>query len=59
MMKEVTEGFDNDMTDHKVYSEMYFEWTRLFRHLGSAIVIAFKDITDKGKIIGGNQNKMT
>ena len=27
---------------------MYLEWCKIFKHLGSAISIAFKDINDKG-----------
>lgn len=56
-MKTVTEGFGKNEVNIQMYSEMYMEWCKMFRHLGSAIVIAFKDISDKGKIIGNNSLK--
>jgi rubrerythrin len=35
-------SFKNEGTDIEMYTELYFEWTKLFAHLGRALVVAFK-----------------
>jgi len=34
---------------------MYIEWTKLFKHMGPALSIAFKDISEKSNIIRNNR----
>ena len=41
-MQTITDGFDKGEVDIKMFTEMYVEWTKLFRHFGSAIFLAFK-----------------
>ncbi len=42
LMNQVIESFANKETPINVYTDTYFEWTKLFKHLGPAIAIAFK-----------------
>ncbi len=42
LMNICIEGFANGKTPTDEYVAMLFEWTKMFKHLGSAISIAFK-----------------
>ena len=35
---------------------MYIEWTKVFKHMGSALSIAFKDISEKSNCIRNNKS---
>ena len=42
LMDKTIKGFEQGQVDIVVYTEMYFEWCKLFRHFGNALVVAFK-----------------
>jgi len=42
LMNKVNEQFNNNAVDIQVFTSMYFEWLKLFKHLGKALVVAFK-----------------
>ena len=42
LMEKVTESWKSNQTPIEIYTEAYFEWTKMFKHMGSAISIAFK-----------------
>jgi len=46
LMTKVNNQWAEGKTDIKDFTNMYFEWTKLFRHFGNAVAIAFK-----GKLI--------
>ena len=54
LMKNNSQNWENGNVEISKFSDMYFEWTKMFKHLGSAISIAFKDIHDKGITIKNN-----
>lgn len=54
LMKTNSKSWENGNTEILKFSDMYIEWTKLFKHLGSAISIAFQDISDKGLRIRNN-----
>lgn len=41
-MVTVNAQFDQGNVVIQDYTEVYFEWTRMFIHLGKALVVAFK-----------------
>ena len=41
-MESLTEGFNKGEANINDYAEMLHEWTRMFKHLGKALSIAFK-----------------
>lgn len=55
LMQVVTESWDKQQCDIIVYADMYIEWTKLFKHMGPALSIAFKDISDKSNAIRNNK----
>ena len=55
LMQVVTETWEKQQCDIIVYADMYIEWTKLFKHMGSALSIAFKDISEKSNIIRNNK----
>ena len=54
LMKINSSNWENGNVEISKFSDMYIEWTKMFKHLGSAISIAFKDIHDKGMTIKNN-----
>ena len=42
LMTQCIESFEKGETPIELYTDTYFEWTKLFKHLGPAIAIAFK-----------------
>lgn len=54
LMKVNHQNWENGNVEITKFSDMYIEWTKMFKHLGSAISIAFKDIHDKGMTIKEN-----
>ena len=42
LMESLTEGFNKGEANINDYAEMLHEWTRMFKHLGKALSIAFK-----------------
>jgi hypothetical protein len=42
LMERLTQSWSQNETPVQLYSEVYFEWTKMFKHLGPAISIAFK-----------------
>jgi hypothetical protein len=58
LMTKVNAGWESGQCPITIYTEMYFEWTRLFRHFGNAVAVAFKDITDKANTINANQKTL-
>lgn len=42
LMTAVNTSMESGTTDIHTFTEMYFEWTKLFQHFGKAVVIAFK-----------------
>ena len=42
LMEQVTQTWDKEQTPINIYTDNYFEWTKMFKHMGSAISIAFK-----------------
>jgi hypothetical protein len=54
LMKNNSQNWENGNVEISKFSDMYIEWTKMFKHLGSAISIAFKDIHDKGMTIKKN-----
>jgi hypothetical protein len=54
-MQAVTDQWDKEQCDIETYCDMYLEWTKLFKHMGSALSIAFKDINEKSNIIRNNK----
>ena len=42
LMTKVNNQWAEGKTDIKDFTNMYFEWTKLFRHFGNAVAIAFK-----------------
>lgn len=41
-MTKVNTSWASGHTEIKDYTDMYFEWTKLFRHFGNAVAVAFK-----------------
>jgi hypothetical protein len=54
LMKNNSQNWEKGNVEVSKFSDMYIEWTKMFKHLGSAISIAFKDIYDKGITIKNN-----
>ena len=42
LMNKVNNQWAEGHTNIKDFTNMYFEWTKLFRHFGNAVAIAFK-----------------
>lgn len=42
LMVKVNGQFDNNATNIMDFTETYFEWTKMFYHLGKALAVAFK-----------------
>lgn len=42
LMTKVNKSWAEGHTEINVYTDMYFEWTKLFRHFGNAVAVAFK-----------------
>jgi len=42
LMTKVNNQWAEGHTDIKDFTNMYFEWTKLFRHFGNAVAVAFK-----------------
>jgi hypothetical protein len=58
-MTKVTETWDQGKTEISAFTNMYYELIKMFKHFGSAIGIAFKDINDKANTMVGNQKNFT
>ena len=54
LMKNNSQNWENGNVEVSKFSDMSIEWTKMFKQLGSAISIAFKDIYDKGITIKNN-----
>ena len=54
LMTKVTETWDQGKTEISTFTNMYYEFIKMFKHFGSAIGIAFKDINDKANTMVGN-----
>jgi len=39
---KVNKQFESGTVDIQDFTEVYFEWTKLFKHLGKALVVAFQ-----------------
>ena len=42
LMQTVVDSWDNNQTPIAAFSDMYIEWTKLFKHMGPTISLAFK-----------------
>ena len=42
LMKKVNNQFNDNQVDIMTFTAMYSEWLKLFKHLGKALVVAFK-----------------
>ena len=42
LMNKVNNSWAEGHTEITHFTEMYFEWTKLFRHFGNAVAVAFK-----------------
>ena len=42
LMSKVNTQFESNQVEIKVFTAMYYEWLKLFKHLGKALVVAFK-----------------
>ena len=51
LKQSVITGFANNQVPIVDYCEMLNEWLKLFKHLGSALKMAFEDISSKATII--------
>jgi hypothetical protein len=41
LMVQLNEQMDKGEVDIMVFTEVYIEWTKMFHHLGKALVVAF------------------
>ena len=57
-MKSLLASMEMGKTDIDEYVAMLIEWTKSFKHLGSAISIAFKDIVGKANTVRDNKKQL-
>ena len=53
-MVQLNDQFDKGGVDIQLYTEVYFEWCKMFGHLGKALAVAFSDIHTKATDIRNN-----
>lgn len=56
LMTSVNEQFARNEVNIIDFTETYFEWTKMFYHLGKALAAAFKDISGKATDMRNNQD---
>jgi hypothetical protein len=55
-MKRVNDQFSHNAVNINDFTDTYFEWTKMFFHLGKALAAAFKDISTKATDMRNNQD---